>query len=204
MSLGEKKGWAIYRSLDVSYVFVVFGGFIGYPSDDINKFLWMVRIGGGEFPGIREDDYMGADGQYRVDSGASKTMLNSLMYKLSYYRFADASAAAFGRRGWDRVRNSEIGDTDFSLKYFEEVFTSQHWLMRIYRVRDPAELEPGFAATVAAASPASSTGGSTASASGIIGGGRLPNPRRRKGSERPRAKGKPLLESGAPPLTAES
>jgi hypothetical protein len=23
-----------------------------------------------------------------------------------------------------------------SLKYFEEVFTSQHWMMRIYRVRD--------------------------------------------------------------------
>lgn len=29
MSLSEKKGWAIYRSLDVSYVFVVFGGYIG-------------------------------------------------------------------------------------------------------------------------------------------------------------------------------
>lgn len=30
------------RSLDVEYVFVVFGGLIGYSSDDINKFLWMV------------------------------------------------------------------------------------------------------------------------------------------------------------------
>ena len=29
MSLSEKKGWAVYRSLDVSYVFVVFGGYIG-------------------------------------------------------------------------------------------------------------------------------------------------------------------------------
>ncbi len=36
------QAWRIYRSLDVSYVFVVFGGIIGYPSDDINKFLWMV------------------------------------------------------------------------------------------------------------------------------------------------------------------
>lgn len=34
-----------HRSLDVEYVFVVFGGLIGYPSDDINKFLWMVRLG---------------------------------------------------------------------------------------------------------------------------------------------------------------
>lgn len=164
----------------------------------------MVRIGGGEFPGIREDDYMGEEGQYRVDAGASKTMLNSLMYKLSYYRFADAAGAAFGRRGYDRVRNAEIGDAEVSLKYFEEVFTSQHWLMRIYRVRDPSELEPGYAATTSAAfpSPASSSSSSSssspASASGIIGGGRLPNPRRRKGGERPRAKGKPLLESGAP------
>jgi hypothetical protein len=34
------------------------------------------------------------------------------------------------------VRNAEIGKMDFSLKYFEEVFTTQHWMVRIYRVRD--------------------------------------------------------------------
>ncbi len=45
------QAWAIYQSLDVDYVFVVFGGLVGYPSDDINKFLWMVRIGGGVYPG---------------------------------------------------------------------------------------------------------------------------------------------------------
>lgn len=33
-----------------------------YPSDDINKFLWMVRIGGGVFPEIKEPNYLGADG----------------------------------------------------------------------------------------------------------------------------------------------
>lgn len=38
----HKQGWKIYRSLDVEYVLVVFGGVVGYPSDDINKFLWMV------------------------------------------------------------------------------------------------------------------------------------------------------------------
>lgn len=52
MSSSESKGWQIYRSLDVEYVFVVFGGLVGYPSDDINKFLWMVRIGGGVYPGM--------------------------------------------------------------------------------------------------------------------------------------------------------
>jgi dolichyl-diphosphooligosaccharide--protein glycosyltransferase len=39
--------------------------------------------------------------------------------------------------GYDRVRNVEIGNKDFSLKYIEEVFTSQHWLVRIYKVKAP-------------------------------------------------------------------
>jgi asparagine N-glycosylation enzyme membrane subunit Stt3 len=30
MSSPEKKAWQIFRSLDVEYVFVVFGGFIGW------------------------------------------------------------------------------------------------------------------------------------------------------------------------------
>lgn len=34
-----------------------------YPSDDINKFLWMVRIGGGVFPDIKESNYLAADGE---------------------------------------------------------------------------------------------------------------------------------------------
>ena len=58
------------------------------------------------------------------------------MYKLCYYRFADATQSAFGRRGWDRVRNVDIGRQDISLKYFEEVFTTEHWMVRIYKVRD--------------------------------------------------------------------
>ncbi|KAF8080768.1 hypothetical protein N665_0923s0008 [Sinapis alba] len=44
MSSPEKAAWEIINSLDVKYVLVVFCGVIGYPSDDINKFLWMVRI----------------------------------------------------------------------------------------------------------------------------------------------------------------
>ena len=85
MSSPEAKAWRIYRSLDVEYVFVVFGGLIGYSSDDINKFLWMVRIGGGVYPEIKESDYLGQGGQYRIDEGGSPTMLMSLMYKLSYH-----------------------------------------------------------------------------------------------------------------------
>lgn len=34
----------------MDYVLVIFGGVTGYSSDDINKFLWPVRIGSGVFP----------------------------------------------------------------------------------------------------------------------------------------------------------
>ena len=33
-------------------VLVIFGGVIGYSGDDINKFLWMVRIAEGEHPQV--------------------------------------------------------------------------------------------------------------------------------------------------------
>ena len=38
--------------LGVNYVLAIFGGFIGYSGDDINKFLWMVRIAQGEHPSV--------------------------------------------------------------------------------------------------------------------------------------------------------
>jgi dolichyl-diphosphooligosaccharide--protein glycosyltransferase len=47
------------QKLDADYVLVIFGGLSGYSSDDINKFLWMVRIGGGVFPDhVKEKDYL--------------------------------------------------------------------------------------------------------------------------------------------------
>ncbi|XP_072963740.1 dolichyl-diphosphooligosaccharide--protein glycosyltransferase subunit STT3A [Typha angustifolia] len=129
MSSPEKAAWEIFNSLDVKYVLVVFGGLVGYPSDDINKFLWMVRIGGGVFPHIKEPDYL-RDGQYRIDAQATPTMLNCLMYKLSYYRFVETDG-----KGFDRVRRTEIGKKHFKLTHFEEVFTTHHWMVRIYKLK---------------------------------------------------------------------
>jgi len=41
--------------------------------------------------------------------------------------------------GYDRTRNAVIGHKDFDLTYLEEAFTSEHWLVRIYRVKKPDE-----------------------------------------------------------------
>jgi dolichyl-diphosphooligosaccharide---protein glycosyltransferase len=39
-------------------------------------------------------------------------------------------------QGWDRVRQAEIGIKDFELTHLEEAFTSEHWIVRIYKVKN--------------------------------------------------------------------
>ena len=141
MSSREEDAYPIMQSLDVDYVLAIFGGLTGYQSDDINKFLWMVRIGGGVFPHIKEPDYF-ANGQYRQDAGGSPTMLNCMMYKMCYYRFDEVSTEYGRPTGYDRARNIEIGNKGFELEHLEEAFTSEHWIARIYRVKPPANRVP--------------------------------------------------------------
>jgi len=88
MSSSEEVAYPILRKHDVDYVLVIFGGLLGYSGDDINKFLWMVRIAQGVWPDeIQEPNYFTPHGEYRVDERASPAMKNSLMYKMSFYRY---------------------------------------------------------------------------------------------------------------------
>jgi dolichyl-diphosphooligosaccharide--protein glycosyltransferase len=158
MSSNESAAYEIMQSLDVDYVLVIFGGVIGYSGDDINKFLWMVRIAEGEHPhDIRESDYFTDRGEFRVDSGGAPALLNCLMYKLSYYRFGELQVSFLSflmiknflisnlvfkqmdyrsPPGYDRTRNSEIGNKNIKLEHLEEAYTTEHWLVRIYRVKN--------------------------------------------------------------------
>lgn len=80
MSSREEVSYPIMREHEVDYVLVVFGGLLGYSGDDINKFLWMVRIAEGIWPEeVKERDFFTARGEYRVDAEATDTMKNSLM-----------------------------------------------------------------------------------------------------------------------------
>jgi len=140
MSSNETAAYKIMTDLNVDYVLVIFGGVMGYSGDDINKFLWMVRIAEGEHPNdIRETDYFTERGEFRVDSEGTKTLLNCLMYKLSYYRFGELKLDYSSPAGYDRTRNAVIGNKDISLTYLEEAYTTQHWLVRVYRVKKPDE-----------------------------------------------------------------
>lgn len=80
MSSREEVSYPILREHDVDYVLVVFGGLLGYSGDDLNKFLWMVRISEGIWPDeVIERNFFTARGEYRVDDEATPTMRNSLM-----------------------------------------------------------------------------------------------------------------------------
>lgn len=80
MSSREEVSYPIMRQHEVDYILVVFGGLLGYSGDDINKFLWMVRIAEGIWPDeVKERDFFTPRGEYRVDGEATDTMKNSLM-----------------------------------------------------------------------------------------------------------------------------
>ncbi|OCT49271.1 Dolichyl-diphosphooligosaccharide--protein glycosyltransferase subunit stt3 [Cladophialophora carrionii] len=134
MSSREEVSYPILRQHDVDYVLVVFGGLLGYSGDDINKFLWMVRIAEGIWPEeVKERDYFTARGEYRVDEEATPTMKNSLMYKMSYYNYNNLFPAG---QAQDRVRGSTLPAQGPELSTLEEAFTSENWIIRIYKVKD--------------------------------------------------------------------
>uniref|UniRef100_A0A1I8BXU8 dolichyl-diphosphooligosaccharide--protein glycotransferase n=1 Tax=Meloidogyne hapla TaxID=6305 RepID=A0A1I8BXU8_MELHA len=86
---------------------------------------------------IREGDYFTESGEYSVGAQASRTMLDSIMYKMSYYRFGELRIGYNQPPGFDRTRGYPIGRKDFSLEKLEEAYTTENWLVRIYKVVEP-------------------------------------------------------------------
>ncbi|PHJ20024.1 oligosaccharyl transferase stt3 protein [Cystoisospora suis] len=130
-SSNEETAYEIMQQLDVDYVFVVFGGLARYQSDDINKFLWIIRITSGVYPMIQQSDYLSRRGMYTVGKEAPRALVDSLMYKLSYNGLGRVT------NGFDFARNTEIGQKEIVLKYFEEAYTTENWLVRVYKVKKP-------------------------------------------------------------------
>lgn len=151
MSSREEVSYPIMRQHEVDYVLIVFGGLLGYSGDDINKFLWMVRIAEGIWPEeVKERDFFTPRGEYRVDGGATETMKNSLMYvdlktlshrmsltatryKMSYYNYQSLFPPG---QAADRVRGVKLPDEGPVLNTIEEAYTTENWIIRIYKVKD--------------------------------------------------------------------
>lgn len=61
-----------------------------------------------------------------------------------YYRFGEIYDHNHGVYGWDRPREVEIGHKDIHLKYFEEAYSSERWIVRIYRLLDRPNRDEKF------------------------------------------------------------
>ena len=136
MASSQEDAYEIMQKMDVDYVLVIFGGMTGYASDDANKYLWMVRIAGSTDPNIVEADYLNARGEFKVGNDASPVFMNSLMYSMLYHNFGAVYTDQSKPTGYDRVREVEIGKKDIELTHIEEAYTTEHWLVRIYKVKD--------------------------------------------------------------------
>ena len=133
----EEDAYPILESLDVDYVLVIFGGLTGYSSDDINKFLWPVRIGSGVFPNDmpHERDFYSSSGNFDIGPHGAPALLNCVAYKLCYYRFGQMHTEYGKPAGYDRARGKEVGRKNIELTTMEEAFTSEHWIVRIFKVK---------------------------------------------------------------------
>lgn len=151
----EEQAYPILESLDVDYVLVIFGGLTGYSSDDINKFLWPVRIGSGVFPNDMpgERDFLSSNGAFDIGPSGPPALLNCLAYKLCYYRFGELQTEYGKPLGYDRARTREVGRKNIELTTMDEAFTSEHWIVRIYKVKKRPNLEPLSSAKVSKVKP---------------------------------------------------
>ncbi|EWC44905.1 dolichyl-diphosphooligosaccharide--protein glycosyltransferase subunit stt3 [Drechslerella stenobrocha 248] len=134
MASGEAVSYEILRKHEVDYVLIIFGGLLGYSGDDINKFLWMVRIAEGVWPNeVQERKFFTARGEYKIDADATDTMKNSLMYKMSYYNYQSLFPPG---QATDRVRGAKLPAEGPVLNTLDEAFTTENWIVRIYKVKD--------------------------------------------------------------------
>jgi len=103
----EQSAAGAMSELQARYVLVVFGGATGYYLDDLSHSHEMAR-----------------------DSHFSD---QSLLFKLSYKGFADLPTRPSDHPGFDLVRQHQVPFRP-SLSHFAEVFTSDHWLVRIFEL----------------------------------------------------------------------
>lgn len=66
---------------------------------------------------------MSPQGEYTIAEGATPTMLDSLMYKASFYDFGNVMTEQGKPTGWDRVRQKEIARKHYELDHIQEAFT---------------------------------------------------------------------------------
>ena len=82
---------------------------------------------------FQESDYFTPQGEFRVDSAGSKTLLNCLMYKLSYYRFGELQVCHNSKTFiLPHLFCNVVSDwTNFGICHKSKMFTLPHLLCNV-------------------------------------------------------------------------
>ena len=141
----EARAHELLHSLGVEYVMVVFGGVTGYAFDDMSNFQLMAKIASAGFSEEIEADAFYTKvkrvgtrkkrRRFSLGKGAPDAVTQSLVYRLSYSNFALMQTDVDKSSGYDRVRKLKVATPVTELTHFEEMLTTEHWLVRIYKVR---------------------------------------------------------------------
>jgi len=106
----ETNAAQVMRELGAEYVIVIFGGKSGFHPDDINRL-----------------NELSPDGQINP--------LDSVLFKLSYKGFAEQYTRPQQQTGFDLLRRQQVSFKP-QVTHFDEVFTSENWVVRIFRLRE--------------------------------------------------------------------
>jgi dolichyl-diphosphooligosaccharide---protein glycosyltransferase len=137
MATSESISYRVMRQLDANYVLVICGAASGYSGDDVNKFLWMVKIAAGVYPkDVKEKDFMNSQGSFAIDHSAPAKVTDSILYKTVYHKMSSIG----GPNMMDSARQSDIANTNPKLSVLEEVFSSERFIVRIFKVKNPDTL----------------------------------------------------------------
>jgi len=106
----ETNAAQLMKELGAEYLIVIFGGKSGYSPDDINRL-----------------NELSPDGQINP--------LDSVLFKLSYKGFSEQFTRPQQQTGFDLLRRQQVSFKPH-VTHFDEVFTSENWVVRIFRLRE--------------------------------------------------------------------
>ena len=125
----EQEAFKLCKEMKIDFVMVVSGCIVGFNGDDLNKLGWMATIAGHYFPLlISLESFRDRAGNLSIEpENASPVLVNSLLYKLTYFQLHFLLRDNFCPL---RRQNFYIVE---KLSHFEPVFISSNFIIRIYR-----------------------------------------------------------------------
>jgi dolichyl-diphosphooligosaccharide---protein glycosyltransferase len=152
LSQGVTASTLIRDELKADYVVIVFGGYVGLVQDDLEYVLWMSRVSDAYLSSKSstklsipsERDLLTRKKELRIDAGGAPALLQSTIFSLSYFRFNEKTTEEKRPTGFDRARKTVSVKALLDTTLFEEVFTSKHWIARVYRVKKSNEDAASF------------------------------------------------------------